>query len=85
MLGGNTNAESSVNEYYPRYVKEDGTVVEALEGGVSSIKDVNADKVVDTEYYNMQGMRVSPETKGIVMKVSKLSSGKKVSIKTFNR
>ena len=85
MIGGNTNAASTVNEYYPRYVKEDGTVVEAIEGGVSAIKEVNADKVVETGYYNMQGMKVSPETKGIVVKVSKLSSGKKVSTKTFNR
>ena len=32
MLGGNTDAETSVDEYYPRYVREDGTVSEAIAG-----------------------------------------------------
>ncbi len=30
MTGGNTDVISTPNEYYPRYVREDGTVVEAL-------------------------------------------------------
>ena len=67
------------------YVKEDGTVVEAIEGGVSAIQNINANKVVDTEYYNMQGMRISPDAKGLVIKVSVLSSGKRISRKTINK
>lgn len=85
MIGGNSEAQEAVNEYFPRYVKEDGTVVEAIEGGVSAIQNINADKVVDTEYYNMQGMRISPDAKGLVIKVSVLSSGKRISRKTVNK
>ena len=33
MLGGNAEATESVEEYYPAYTKEDGTKVEAINGG----------------------------------------------------
>ena len=33
MLAGNSDAESAVKEYYPGYVKEDGTVVYAINDG----------------------------------------------------
>ena len=33
MLGGNADAEKDVEEYYPAYTKEDGTKVEAINGG----------------------------------------------------
>ena len=30
MIGGNAGAETSLNEYYPKYHKEDGTLVKAI-------------------------------------------------------
>ncbi len=33
MIAGNKDAEQSVKEYYPRYTKEDGTVVAAINNG----------------------------------------------------
>jgi hypothetical protein len=46
MLAGNEDAESAVNDYYPRYVKEDGTVVEAV--NAAGIPDTNPGTTPET-------------------------------------
>ena len=38
MLAGNDDATESVEEYYPAYTKEDGTQVEAINGGSSDVE-----------------------------------------------
>ena len=40
MLNGNADAESAVEEYYPAYTKEDGTKVEAINGGGDDPKPI---------------------------------------------
>lgn len=76
MIGGNTNAESSFDEYYPRYVREDGTVVEAIEGNVDAISGITADKdVTATLFYNMHGVRIAAPEKGMYIKVEQHADG----------
>lgn len=55
-----------------------GPEVELKESGIS---DVEAAKVVTTQYYNLQGMPVDDTCTGIVIKVSTLDNGKKVAEK----
>lgn len=55
--------------------------------GLSSIQDVfvSETEVVDVVYYNLQGVKVNADYKGIVVKVETLSDGKTVSSKVINR
>ena len=86
MTGGNTDAISTPKEYYPRYVREDGTVVEAIENGVTAISNVSdAGKPVRTEFYNLQGIRVTPSTKGTVIRVITLDNGRRISKMIINK
>ena len=85
MIGGNCDAETSVNEYYPRFVREDGTVSEAIEGDVNGITAVNADNVVKTEHFNLQGIHVSPDTKGAMIRVTTFNNGKRTSKIMINK
>ena len=76
MIGGNKGAESSFDEYYPRYVKADGTVVEAIEGNVDGITGVTSGKsVIATLYYNMHGARINNPENGIYIKVEQYADG----------
>lgn len=47
----------------------------------TGLETVTAEEVMETSYYNMQGMRVSDNCKGLVIKVDTLASGKKVATK----
>ena len=73
MIGGNRDAENSVEEYYPAYTKEDGTHVEAIDPASTSNISVNlATHSTDAAIRNLAGQRVDANYKGIV-----ISNGKK--------
>lgn len=68
MKAGNANAEESVDEYYPC-------------SSSAAIGDVELDgdkAVLSTASYNMQGQRLSPAAKGLVIEVDSLAGGKQV-------
>lgn len=77
MIAENKDAENSVEEYFPAYTKEDGTKVTAINGGNTGLASVAADgDVIDTTYYNLQGMKVEKPSKGgVYVKVSKNANG----------
>lgn len=77
MIAGNADAETAVGEYYPKYTKEDGTVVNAIGADITAISNVGTDEIVATEYYNLQGMRISAPAKGAYIKVSKFADGRR--------
>ena len=78
MINGNANAESGVEEYYPRYVKADGTVVEAIEGIPNAISQaVRPSEVTATHYYNMQGVKVDNPSHGIYIRIDIFADGRK--------
>lgn len=83
MLAGNANAETAVDEYYPAYKKEDGTLVPAIGDGSSAINDVTVSHEVGVDYFNTQGVRVSSDAKGVILKVCKMSDGTKRVVKTI--
>lgn len=86
MIGGNTNAETSIEEYYPRYVKEDGTVSEAIFGDVNYIAEISADKAVTaTRYYTMHGVPTDTPTDGMYIKVVYHADGSRTVTKHINR
>lgn len=85
MLAGNANAQSAANEYYPKYTKEDGTVVEAIET-TAGIKDfVLNDDIVKTTYYDLRGIEVNSPTKGTLIKVNQYANGKSSSTKVIRK
>lgn len=64
MKAGNSDSESSLSEYYPACVHP------------TSIKEYPTKSVIETVYYNLQGMPVSKTNKGIY-----ITNGKKVVIR----
>lgn len=81
MIGGNSNAESNVSEYYPAYTKEDGTKVAAINGSTGIANLVADTEIVETTYYNLQGMKVAAPSKGVYVKVDKTANGKTINQK----
>lgn len=77
MLAGNADALDTVKEYYPAYTRADGTYVPAINGEADGITEVYTGQVVETQYFNLQGMRVESPSHGIVIRVDMLDNGKK--------
>jgi hypothetical protein len=48
----------------------------------TGVDNVIAADVVSTQYYNLQGIRVADNAKGVVVRVQTLSNGKQVVTKT---
>ncbi len=55
MKGGNSDAESLVEEYYPEHVQSG---IDDIDGGIRS-------EVVRIEYYNLNGVRLAEPTHGV--------------------
>lgn len=78
MIAGNSDAISSVNEYYPAYTKADGTHVAAINGYANGIEDFTTiNQIVETQYFNLQGIRVESPSRGIFIRVDMLDNGNK--------
>lgn len=70
--------------YSVRSANEMGGLGEAVIAGVSGIRDIVAEgEVVNTVYYNLQGIRVAPSTKGVLVKVDTLRNGSTVTTKVI--
>lgn len=80
MLSGNADAESSVEEYYPAYTKEDGTKVTAI-NGTAGISEIPTGETASKTYYNLQGMKMPTPAKGVYVEVSKQANGKQTTHK----
>lgn len=71
--------------YSVRAANEMGGLGSAVKAeSTSAINTIDADsQIVSTVWYNLQGMRVSPDTKGVVLRVDTLESGRTVTTKTI--
>ena len=74
MLGGNADAVSSFNDYYPAFVTANGVHVDAIETGIKAIS--NRTMQNSTARYNLQGQKVGNDYKGII-----IQNGRKVMVK----
>lgn len=80
VIAGNQDADSSLEEYFPAYTREDGTKVEARNGYTTGIQAFGsaAPSVISSAYYNLQGQRINTPQNGLVIKVSKTADGKTI-------
>ena len=89
MISENQDATESVNDYYPAYTKEDGTKVAAVNPETTAIRSIVGDagsaSIVKTEYFSLQGTRLSQPTGHIYIEVNHLSDGSKRTFKRLNR
>ena len=71
--------------YSVRASNEMGGLGEAVEASSqTAIDNIYSDaEVVSTVYYNLQGMRVAPNTPGVLVKVDTLASGETVTTKVI--
>ncbi len=77
MLAGNADALETVKEYYPAYNKADGTYVPAINGEADGMAEIVTGRIVENQYFNLQGMRVESPSQGIFIRVDMLDNGKK--------
>lgn len=77
MIAGNADAIHAVQEYYPAYTKADGTYVPAINGKTDGIAEVASGRVVETQYFNLQGMLVESPSQGIFIRMDIFENGKK--------
>lgn len=77
MIGGNKASQDAVKEYYPAYTKADGTFVAAINAEVAGIEEVTNSEIVDTQFFNMHGVRINNPSKGAFIRIDKLANGKK--------
>lgn len=89
MISENQDATESVDDYYPAYTKEDGTKVAAVNPETTAIRSIVGDagsaSIVKTEYFSLQGTRLSQPTGHIYIEVNHLSNGTKRTYKRLNR
>ena len=67
MKAGNTDAETSIDEYYPACVKPIT--------GITTQKATSA--ILSTEYYTLGGFRLDTPRKGVMIRVERLADGGK--------
>lgn len=77
MIAGNADAIESIKEYYPAYTQADGTYVAAINGSADGIEEFTTNQIVETRYFNLQGMLVESPERGIFIRVDILANGKK--------
>ena len=70
MLAGNADADDAVNEYYPAYIKEDGTLVAAIDPATAIGNQPTAVPRSGARY-NLSGQRVDNGYRGLIIENGK--------------
>ena len=71
MKAGNTDAESTIEEYYPACVKT----------AIGHIKSSSG--ILNTEYYSLEGFRLNAPRNGVTIRVERMADGKKTVTKVY--
>lgn len=71
MIGGNSDADQTVEEYYPKCEKP---VVGIVAHGVSSA-------ILSTDYYSLEGQRLDTPQKGVMIRIEHLNNGQHIATK----
>ena len=73
MIGGNSDADQTVDEYFPKCEKP---VVGIVAHGVSSA-------ILSTDYYSLEGQRLDTPQKGVMIRIEHLSNGQHIATKVI--
>lgn len=73
MIGGNSDADQTVDEYFPKCEKP---VVGIVAHGVSSA-------ILSTDYYTLEGQRLDTPQKGVMIRVEHLNNGQHITTKVI--
>ena len=73
MIGGNSDAGQTVDEYYP---KCENPVLGIVAHGVSSV-------ILSTDYYSLEGQRLDTPQKGVMIRIEHLSNGQHIATKVI--
>ena len=71
MKGGNADAETTINEYYPACIKT----------AIRSLKSTSS--ILNTEYYSLEGFRLDAPRKGVTIRVERMADGSKTTTKVY--
>ena len=72
MKGGNADALSAVEEYYPKCVSTSGIKTASFQG-----------EILSTEYYTLDGARLTTPQKGVMIRVEKMADGEQIVTKVI--
>ena len=73
MIGGNSDADQTVDEYFPKCEKP---VVGIVAHGVSSV-------ILSTDYYSLEGQRLDTPQKGVMIRIEHLNNGQHITTKVI--
>ncbi len=73
MIGGNSDADQTVDEYFPKCEKP---VVGIVPHGVSSA-------ILSTDYYSLEGQRLDTPQKGVMIRIEHLNNGQHIATKVI--
>ena len=73
MIGGNSDADQTVEEYFPKCEKP---VVGIVAHGVSSV-------ILSTDYYSLEGQRLDTPQKGVMIRIEHLNNGQHITTKVI--
>ena len=71
IKGGNADAETTINEYYPACVKT----------AIRSLKSTSS--ILNTEYYSLEGFRLDAPRKGVTIRLERMADGSKTVTKVY--
>ena len=71
IKGGNADAETTINEYYPTCVKT----------AIRSLKSTSS--ILNTEYYSLEGFRLDAPRKGVTIRLERMADGSKTVTKVY--
>ena len=71
IKGGNADAETTINEYYPACVKT----------AIRSLKSTSS--ILNTEYYSLEGFRLDAPRKGVTIRLERMADGSKITTKVY--
>ncbi len=71
MKAGNTDAQSTIDEYYPAY------------NSTTSIGTVRTSAIVATEYYDLSGRRLEQPQHGLNIRIERMADGRTVASKVI--
>ncbi len=85
VIAGNADGDDAVKEYFPAYHMEDGTLVEAINAETTGIAPITTRTaaVTATEYFDLNGRRLSAPQHGITICRQRLADGSTIATKVI--
>ncbi len=76
-ISGNKTSQDADKVYYPKLLYTSNAFVAAINAEVAGIEEVTNSEIVETQFFNMHGVRIDTPSKGAFIRIDKLANGNK--------